>query len=145
MVAAEFLQQDFVNLRVRSKDAAHASRRTEMTHPTQLTGLEGIYVLFLQPPPAAKPATLRIASRCTYSDPFLAKVLKRYVTGGQSPAQLLQYRPYFSIRFSKYVESNNGWKCSSDCECQKLCYFGIKRGAVSVCPSLKYTCGWLLR
>ncbi|CAL1145168.1 unnamed protein product [Cladocopium goreaui] len=81
MVAAELLKLDFTNLRIRSKDTAHASRR--------------------------------IASRCTQADPYLARVLKKYVTGGQSPAQLLQFRPYFAKRFGHFVKSNNGWSCKN--------------------------------
>ena len=64
-------------------------------------------------PTPAPNCCLRIASRCTQADPYLARVLKKYVTGGQSPAQLLQFRPYFAKRFGHFVKSNTGWKCSS--------------------------------
>ncbi|CAL1127434.1 unnamed protein product [Cladocopium goreaui] len=81
LVASELLQQDFQNLRVRSKDSAHAARR--------------------------------IASRCTKADGYLNQVLRCYVTGPQSPAQLLQFRPYFAKRFANMVKANNGWRCKN--------------------------------
>ena len=54
----------------------------------------------------------RIASRCTKADSHLQRVMKQFVTSSSSPAQLLQYRPYFAKRFAQLVKSNNGWRCA---------------------------------
>ncbi len=36
-----------------------------------------------------------------------------HYSGAKSPAQMLQFRPYFAKRFEQLVKENTGWRCSS--------------------------------
>ena len=78
-VCSELLQQEFPALKVRVRDATHATRR--------------------------------IPSRATASDDYLASTLRMFITSKNSPAQMIQFRSYFAVKFEKFVHETKGWKC----------------------------------
>ena len=55
----------------------------------------------------------RIASRCTAADDYLQSTLRMFVSSPRAPAQLIQFRQYFAVKFSKFVRETSGWHCPS--------------------------------
>ena len=89
-VCSELLQQEFPALKVRVRDATHATRR--------------------------------IPSRATASDDYLASTLRMFITSKNSPAQMIQFRSYFAVKFEKFVHETKGWKCAGLAGLGHLCW-----------------------
>ena len=53
----------------------------------------------------------RISSRATSADPFLRSMMDMFVSSRNSPAQMIQNRGYFAVKFSKFVKETKGWLC----------------------------------
>ena len=64
---------------------------------------------------------VRIASRCTAADDYLQSTLRMFVSSSRSPAQLIQYRQYFAVKFSRFVKETSGWHCPSSESKQNIC------------------------
>lgn len=67
-----------------------------------LTYVADLMVLFLR---------CRISSRSTGADPYLSSTLHMFVSAKNSPAQLIQFKGYFGIKFAKLVQESKGWQC----------------------------------
>ena len=93
-VGAELLQKEFKSLKVRTKDATHATRRTScQNHNVQCFQHSSFQQPILSVPLIIAPA--RISSRATSADPYLGKTLSIFVSSKNSPAQLIHFRRIF--------------------------------------------------
>ena len=104
MVAQEQLQKNMMpNLKVLTKDTTHATRRTQIAATHDLSSLI-ISIINI--------CVARIAARATKCEPLLSQVMREFVTGSKSPAQMLQFRPYFANRFASHVKEEKDWRCN---------------------------------
>lgn len=53
----------------------------------------------------------RISSRATSAETYLGKTLSIFVSSKNSPAQMIHFRGYFSVKFDRFIRESKGWLC----------------------------------